>query len=175
LHTSAGGFFNATKRPLSAHENILIFYSNQPVYNPQKTTGHKPVNANTKRVCVQNNGKYYGMATKQIVGGGSTERYPRSVIKYSTGNKTKRLHPNEKPQVVLQYIIKTYTNEGDIVLDNVCGSGSTLEAAWRLNRRFIGMEKDLTYFSISKNRILNLMGEKNGFFQAPERTEEKHR
>ena len=82
--TAATGHLNAKKMPLKAHENILVFYKKLPTYNPQKTTGHKPVNSFTKYIDTQNKGEIYNKVNKEIVGGGATDRYPRSVLKYAS-------------------------------------------------------------------------------------------
>ena len=155
--TQATGFLNARKMPLKAHENILVFYKNLPTYNPQKTTGHKPMNSYTKKASVQNKTECYGKVKTDVSGGGDTERYPRSVLTFPSDkqkNKTTGLiHPTQKPLALMEYLVKTYTNENDMVLDNCMGSGTTCLAAKNLNRRFIGMEKEDRYFQITKTRL----------------------
>ena len=148
--TTATGHLNAKKMPMKAHENILVFYKKLPTYNAQKTTGHKPVNRYTKH---QNDGECYGVTNTGISGGGSTERYPRSVQMFSTDKQTKSLHPTQKPLSLIEWLIKTYSNEGDTVLDNCMGSGTTGVACKNLNRNFIGIELDKEYFNIAKERI----------------------
>ena len=148
--THATGHLNSKKMPLKAHENILVFYKKLPTYNPQKTTGHTPVHSYTKHT---DDGTNYGKTKIGISGGGSTERYPRSVLKFSKDTQKISLHPTQKPVALLEYLIKTYTNEGDLVLDNCMGSGSTGVAAINTNRKFIGIEKDDNYFEIARNRI----------------------
>ena len=148
--TSATGHLNAKKMPMKAHENILVFYKKLPTYNPQKTTGHTPVHSYTKH---QDDGSNYGKTLIGISGGGSTERYPRSVQVFKTDKQKEALHPTQKPVDLLEYLIKTYTNEGETVLDNTMGSGSTGVAAVRLNRNFVGIELDDTYFEIANKRI----------------------
>lgn len=148
--TKGTGFLNAKKMPLKTHENILIFYKSLPIYNPQKTTGHKPVNTYTKHV---DNGTCYGDSKIGISGGGNTDRFPRDVLKFKWDTQKSKLHPTQKPVAANEYFIKTYTNEGDIVLDNCMGSGTTGVACKNLNRRFIGIEKDENYFNIAKERI----------------------
>lgn len=148
--TSATGHLNAKKMPMKAHENILIFYKKLPTYNPQKTTGHTPVHSYTKH---QDDGSNYGKTLIGISGGGSTERYPRSVQVFKTDKQKEALHPTQKPVDLLEYLIKTYTNEGETVLDNTMGSGSTGVAAVRTNRNFVGIELDDTYFEIANKRI----------------------
>jgi len=156
--TQATGFFNAKKMPMKAHENILVFYNKPPTYNPQKTTGHKPMNSYTKRAGVQNKTECYGTVNKDVSGGGETDRYPRSVLKFPSDKQKSKLtgliHPTQKPLALCEYLIRTYTNEGDSVIDNVMGSGTTCLAAKNLNRSFVGIEKEEKYYNIAQKRIL---------------------
>lgn len=151
--TQATGHLNAKKMPMKAHENILVFYKKLPTYNPQKTTGHKPINSYTKYVETQNNTEIYGKMKQEISGGGETDRYPRSVITYASDKQKLKLHSTQKPLELMEYLIKTYTNENDLVLDNTMGSGTTGVAAVNTNRNFIGIEKDEDYFEIANERI----------------------
>jgi site-specific DNA-methyltransferase (adenine-specific) len=151
--TQATGHLNAKKMPLKAHENILVFYKDLPTYNPQKTTGHKPINSYTKYVKTQNNTELYGEMKQEISGGGETDRYPRSVLLYASDKQTSCLHPTQKPLGLMEYLIKTYTNECDLVLDNCIGSGTTAVACINTNRNFIGIEKDENYFNVANKRI----------------------
>ena len=148
--TAATGFLNAKKAPLKAHENVLVFYRKQPTYNPIKTTG-----ATIKRVnpSYADHGANYGKASSIRAPYESTERYPRSVQKLPKDNRLKSEHPTQKPVALMEYLIRTYTNEGNTVLDNCMGSGTTGVACQNTNRNFIGMEKDDKYFKISKARI----------------------
>lgn len=146
--------------PMKAHENILVFYKKLPVYNPQKTAGHNPIHSYTKYISTQNNTELYGYMGKELSGGGETDRYPRSVITFSSDKQTCHLHPTQKPVALCKYLIKTYTNENMTVLDNCMGSGSTGVACKNLNRNFIGIELDENYFNIAKERI-NLANEGN--------------
>ena len=138
--------------PLKAHENILIFYKKPPIYNPQKTFGHKPVNSYNKKE--DNDGDCYGK-TKTSSGGGNTDRYPISVLTFPSDKQKIKLHPTQKPVALMEYLIKTYTNAGDTVLDFTMGSGTTGVACKNTTRTFIGIEKDETYFNIAKDRIIN--------------------
>ncbi len=148
--TTSTGHLNAKKMPMKAHENILVFYKKLPTYNPQKTTGHKPVNSYTKH---QSDGEIYGKTKSGISGGGSTERYPRSVLLFPTDKQKSALHPTQKPVALLEYLILTYSNKGDTVLDSCMGSGSTGIAALHTGREFIGIETDDTYFKTAKERF----------------------
>ena len=149
------GFLNANKMPLRNHEHILIFYDKLPKYNPQKTTGHKPVNSYTKNT---SDGTNYNSTKLGISGGGQTDRYPTSILDISVVNNDskEKYHPTQKPLELMEYLIKIYTNEGDTILDNCCGSGTTLVAAKRLKREFIGIEKEKEYYDISVDRLKRL-------------------
>lgn len=149
--TKAGGFLNAKRMPLQAHENISIFYKKLPTYNPQMEQG-KPY---TKKAVTNGDGNNYGKFNRVgQVHINNGKRFPRSVIKISNDNH-KSLHPTQKPVALLEYLIKTYTNECETVLDNCMGSGSTGVACKNLNRKFIGIELDENYFNIAKERIEN--------------------
>ena len=151
--TQATGHLNAKKMPMKAHENILVFYKKLPIYNPQKTIGHKPINTYTKYIATQNNTELYGKMSLEISGGGETDRYPRSIQIFSSDKQKSCLHSTQKPLALCEYLIKTYSNENELILDNCMGSGSTGVACINTNRKFIGIEKDDTYFEIAKNRI----------------------
>jgi site-specific DNA-methyltransferase (adenine-specific) len=146
------GFLNAKKMPLRKHESILIFYKNPPIYNPQKTSGHFPVHAYTKNT---DDGTNYGKSKVGIKGGGATDRYPTSIINVPVVNNDSedKFHPTQKPIELFEWLIKTYTNEGMIVLDNCVGSGTTCLASKRTNRIFIGIEKNPEYCEIAKKRL----------------------
>lgn len=147
--TKAGGFLNARRMPLQAHEDILVFYKKLPTYNPQMSEG-KPY---VKKAVSNGDGKNYGKFDRvgQINVNEGT-RFPRSVIKFSNDNHNS-LHPTQKPVDLLEYLIKTYTNKGDVVLDSCMGSGSTGVAALNCKREFIGIELDQNYFAIAEKRI----------------------
>ena len=141
----AGNGILAKKQPLKIHEIVSVF--NSGIYIPQMTKGRYR--------------KKMGLKESEITGGNSyakqTENdlyYPKSILEYGIGNMRKgRLHPTQKPVALLEYLIKTYTNEGDVVLDNCMGSGSTGVACVNTNRDFIGIELDKDYFNIAKQRI----------------------
>tara|TARA_R100000951_G_C2601493_1_gene168316 strand:+ start:115 stop:867 length:753 start_codon:yes stop_codon:yes gene_type:complete len=151
--TQATGHLNAKKMPMKAHENILVFYKKLPTYNPQKTSGHNPMNNYTKYIKTQNNTELYGKMKREMSGGGETDRYPRSVITFASDKQKSCLHPTQKPLALIKYMIRTYTNEGDLVLDNTCGSGTTGLAAKNLNRNYIMMEQDPKYYEIACKRV----------------------
>ena len=149
--TKAGGFLNAKRMPMQAHEDILIFYNKLPTYNPQFTEG-KPY---TKTAVSNGDGNNYGKfdrVGKTAINDG--KRYPRSVIKFSNDNHGS-LHPTQKPVALLEYLIKTYTQEGEAVLDFTFGSCSTGIACLNTNRKFIGIELDDNYFDIGAERMRN--------------------
>lgn len=151
--TKATGHLNAKKCPMKAHENVLIFYNKLPTYNPQMTSGHPPLHSYTKNT---DDGSCYGKTQTGISGGGSTERYPRDVLKFSWDTQKSALHPTQKPVALCEYMIKTYTNRGDTVLDNCMGSGSVGVAAMNTGRSFIGIEQDKRYYHIAAYRIRSI-------------------
>ncbi len=155
--TQATGFYNAKIAPLKAHENVLVFYKNPPTYNLQKTTGHKPINSYTKKASVVNKTEVYGKVKVDISGGGDTDRCPRSVLKYASDKQKTKLDgtifSTQKPIALCEYFIKTYTNEGELILDNTAGSGSSGLAAHNLKRKFIMIENDIKAFDIIKKRF----------------------
>lgn len=147
--THATGHLNAKKSPMKAHENVLVFYREQPTYNPIKTTGHLRKTA-TKR---GDKTDVYGAQTFDKITYDSTERYPRSVLLFPSDKQKSKLHSTQKPVALCEYLIRTYTNEGDVVLDNCMGSGTTGVACANTNRRFIGIESDLKYYEIAVERL----------------------
>lgn len=149
--TTPTGHLNAKKMPLRSHEDLLVFYKKLPTYNPQKTTGHerKVSTAHHKRDSKKttNYGKH-GLTTYD-----STERYPKSVLKFATDKQKAALHPAQKPLDLMEYLIATYSNEGETVLDNCAGSGTTGLAAKNLSRNYIMIENDETNYKICKKRV----------------------
>lgn len=140
-------FFHAKRMPIRKVEEICVF--NSKIYYPQITDGHIPTNS--AKGC--SNGNIYHGDNKRNYEGGSTKRYPTNILEFKCVDNYHRLHPNEKPVELLEYLIKTYTNEGDLVLDNCMGSGSTGVACLNTGRSFIGIELDEGYFNIAKERI----------------------
>ena len=139
------GFLNAKKMPLKDHENILVFYKKPPTYNPQMRTGFKPYE--TKRGHLGSN---YGSCVESVAKSNG-ERYPLTTMKFQRDSS--KLHPTQKPVALFEYLIRTYTNENETVLDNVMGSGTTAIACINTNRNYIGFELDETYFNIANERI----------------------
>lgn len=152
--THPTGHLNAKKQPMRNIEEIVIFYKKQCTYNPQKTDGHKPCNTFIKTTKTANNTLCYGTTNKTITGGGNTDRYPTQLLIFKSDKQISKHHPTQKPISLMEYLIKTYTNEGDIVLDFCMGSGTTGVACKNLNRNFIGIESNEQYFKIAKKRIL---------------------
>ena len=153
--SKATNFLNAKKQPLRKHEDICIFYNKQPIYNPQMTEG-KPYDKGVRKN--QLTGSYGDFNPIHVKSEGM--RYPTDVVYFKTAeSEGKVYHPTQKPVSLLEYLIKTYTNEGETVLDNTMGSGSTGEACLRTNRNFIGIEQDDKYFDIAYNRINNYIHE----------------
>lgn len=150
--THPKGHLNAKKMPMRAHENIEIFYKKPPIYNPQMTHGHKRKVAKTNYIRESDGNSCYGREVRDT-SYDSTDRYPLDVQVFSNADQSKKIHPTEKPVELCEYLIKTYTNENDIVLDNCMGSGSTGVACVNTNRDFIGIELDKDYFNIAKQRI----------------------
>ncbi|SER87634.1 site-specific DNA-methyltransferase (adenine-specific) [Psychrobacillus sp. OK032] len=140
------GHLNAKKMPMKNHENILVFYKKPPLYNPQFTEG-EPYDKGTQKVTSSNYGNQKGARYVNTDG----KRYPKSAIFFNTVERG--LHPTQKPTELFEYLIRTYTNEGDTVLDNCLGSGTTAIAAINTNRNFIGIEREPEYVAIAKRRI----------------------
>jgi site-specific DNA-methyltransferase (adenine-specific) len=153
------GFLNANKMPLRQHEDILVFYKKLPIYNPQMVEGGEPSHSRGKKWedkgSVQDSGKIYGKYN-HVNNSPSTQtnmKYPTSILRFSNIVNKDRFHPTQKPVELLEWLIKTYTNEDCLVLDNCMGSGSTGVACVNTGRNFIGIELDKKYFEIAQNRI----------------------
>lgn len=143
------GFLNARKQPMRNHELISVFYKKQCTYNPQKTVGHERKRTFRSKTLQT---EVYGTMNKDYYYD-STERYPRSIQVFSTDTQNCSLHPNQKTVALLEYLIRTYTNEGEIILDNCIGSGTTAVACINTNRNFIGFEKEREYYNIACRRL----------------------
>lgn len=143
------GFALSKRQPLRVIEDVCVFYKKQACYNPQgivEIKNPKPQKRNTK----QTDKVYTKWLEKEYTS--KFTNYPRQTLFYSRESKN-RLHPTQKPVALLEYLIKTYTNEGETVLDNCMGSGSTGVACVNINRRFVGIELDDKYYEIAKQRI----------------------
>jgi len=136
-------FLQAKKQPLKSHEDVCVFYGRQPKYNPIFEQGKPYKSGKGTSGDVTNN-----VAKVQTINEG--KRYPKTVLRFK---RETGLHPTQKPVALLEYLIKTYTNEGETVLDNCMGSGTTGVACVNTNRNFIGIELDDKYFEIAKRRI----------------------
>jgi len=145
---NATGFLNAKKQPLRAHETAQVFYRRQPTYNPQMTSGHE--RKTTRRKVVGS--EVYGKALS-LTAYDSTERYPRSVQFFSSDKQKGSYHPTQKPIDWMEFLIRTYTNGGDTVLDNVMGGGTTGVACLQSGRRFVGIELDASIYQTAAHRI----------------------
>lgn len=145
---NATGFLNAKKQPLRAHENIEVFYRRQPTYNPQFTHGHERRTSKRKTV----NSECYGKALT-LTKYDSTSRYPRDVQFFSSDKQTGNYHPTQKPLALVQYLIETYSNPGDTVLDFTMGSGTAGVACQQTERNFVGIEKDAAIYRTACQRM----------------------
>jgi len=150
--TTPTGFLNAKKMPLRSHEDIVVFYKKLPTYNPQKTTGHP------KKISLSHHKRNSKATTNYSAHGSisyeSTERYPKSVLKFKTDKQKNALHPTQKPLSLIEYLILTYSNPGYIILDNCAGSGTTGLATKNTGRDFILIENDFDYYNTCINRVL---------------------
>jgi site-specific DNA-methyltransferase (adenine-specific) len=159
------GFLNAKKMPLKRTENILVFYKKLPIYNPIMTEAKpeniRPVNKGNGVLKSTNYNKVLNLKNSDDYN--PAKRYPTNLIKISKSSKEcnslNRLHPTQKPVSLFEYLIKTYTNEGETVIDNCMGSGTTAVAALRTNRKFIGFELESEYVRIANQRIENVTDE----------------
>lgn len=149
------GFLNAKKMPLKDVEEILVFYKKCPVYNPQFWEGIPLHGMGTKykegNLGNNNYGKFASHTNPSANREGDTKKYPRQVLEFKRPHPP--IFPTQKPVDLCEYLIKTYTNEGDLVLDNCMGSGSTGVACKKLNRKFIGIELNSETFNLAKDRI----------------------
>ena len=149
VKSKATNFLNAKKQPLRKHEDICVFYNKQPQYNPQMTEG-EPYDKGVRKN--QLTGSYGDFNPVHVKSEGM--RYPTDVVYFKTAeSEGKVYHSTQKPVELFEYLIKTYTNKGETVLDNCMGSGTTAIACLNTNRNFIGFELDKGYFDIAKNRI----------------------
>ena len=150
--SKATGFLNSKKQPLRSHEIISVFYKKQPIYNPQMRLA-EPYNKGVRKE--QTDDDVYGSFNQVEVKNDTGLRYPRSVQYFKTAEHEGGFHKSQKPVALLEYLIKTYTNENETVLDFTFGSCSTGVACLNTNRKFIGIELDDNYFDIGAERMRN--------------------
>lgn len=143
----ATGHLNSKKMPMKAHENILVFYSQPPTFNPIKTQGHERKTATHRR----DNTEVYGKQGQSSYD--STDRYPRDVLRFPSDKQTAALHPTQKPVALCEYLIATYSNPGDTVLDCCAGSGTTGRAAKNIGRKAVLIEREEKYCEIAARRM----------------------
>ena len=157
------GFLNANRQPLRKHEQIAVFYKKQPTYNPQFTIGKalhgKGKNYMDKGFINNNYGKFKLQADTRK---GSIEKYPTSILEFKKVHPSISKHPTEKPVELLEFLIKTYSNKNDLILDSCIGSGSTAIACIKEERNYIGFEIDLEYYETAIRRINNEIISKGG-------------
>ena len=147
--SKASGYLNAKKMPMKAHEDICVFYRKPPVYNPQMWQG-QPYNKGKAHRPTE----VYGKQVATLVKNDSGMRYPRTVQYFKTAeSEGKTTHPTQKPVALCEYFIKTYSNEGDTILDNTMGTGATGVAAVKNSRNFVGIELEKKYFEIARGKI----------------------
>ncbi|MFZ4540129.1 DNA-methyltransferase [Propionivibrio sp.] len=153
------GFLNVRRMPLKQHENIAVFYEKLPTYNPQKYKKPYLAARTGKGFTKEGDDIKSGVYGSGLVNGSgfrSEYAHPKTIIYQPTGNgldKKNNVHPTQKPVALMEYLIRTYTNEGETVLDNTMGSGTTGVACINTGRKFIGIERDDKYFAIAKARI----------------------
>lgn len=158
----AVGFLNANRMPLRNHEHILIFYKNLPTYNPQKRKGDPshprgPFNQKTHSRGKKQTNNNYGKFDQTHQNVLSEDKYPLSVLHFPAVPPP-TLHATQKPQELCEWLIKTYTNEGELVLDNCMGSATTAIACINTGRYYIGFEKDPDIFKVGEKRIRDYKG-----------------
>ena len=144
----SSGYLNAKIKPLCRHESVLVFGGERVTYNPQMRTGELRMKGHTKAGPLS---KCYGKHKHSH--SFNDQYYPTSILDISNANRAEKIHPTQKPVALLEYLIRTYTNPGDTVLDSCMGSASTAIACMRTGRKFIGIEKDDTYFEVACQRV----------------------
>lgn len=146
VKTNCTGFANAKKQPLRQFEDVLVFYDCQPTYNPQGV-----IKLDNPKTRTKNTGAIMGRTGFKDGYQQTETNYPKNVLQVPS---ERGLHPTQKPVALMEYLIRTYTNEGELVLDNCMGSGTTGVACANTGRRFIGMERDAGYFEVASRRIV---------------------
>ncbi len=150
------GHLNAKKQPMRQVEDVVVFYSAQSTYNPQKTQGSRYRATGSK---ISDN---YGKQVRSTTICDDGMRYPRNLLSIPADERgtVGRIHPTQKPVALMEYLIKTYTNEGELVLDFTMGSGTTCVAAYNTSRKCIGIEMDDKYFEVAKQRVSDAINTK---------------
>lgn len=159
---AVGSNFATVKyQPLKEHENICVFSKEVHTYNPQKENRSGNGLARLKNGYKSNGtvSEITGILTNRMGKDYDNLKFPSSIQYFNNRDKDRGIHPTQKPVALLEYLIKTYSNEGNLILDNCMGSGTTGIAAYNTNRHFIGIEKDDTYFKLAKERIENAMAQ----------------
>lgn len=157
--TQATGHLNSKKMPMKSHENILVFYKNLPTYNPIMTEGHvrKVSKAKNRVACIERRNNtdniYNNEYPDKVNDYDSTTRYPRDILKFKTDKQTENLHKTQKPLALIEYFIKTYSNENEVILDNTAGSFTTSVACDNLNRNWLCIEKEREFCEIGLKRV----------------------
>lgn len=148
------GFLNANRMPLRVHEQIAVFYKKLPTYNPQYTTG-KPLHSKGKTYMDKEhkNSNYGAFEMTDDNRAGSTQKHPKSILSFQKPHPSVAQHRTEKSIDCLEWLIRTYTNEGDVVLDNAAGSGTTAIASINSKRKYIAIELDKNYYDLINDRI----------------------
>lgn len=147
----AANYAQAKRSPQKIHEDIVVF-GKTPIYIPQMTKRDKPIKKG-KNGGAEMYGGVSGLGRKDYIGKVYDEKYPETILNFSSREEMRGLHPTQKPVALCEYLIRTYTNEGETVLDNTMGSGTTGVACVNTNRHFIGIERDDKYFAIATKRI----------------------
>ena len=153
------GFLSAKKMPLRKHEMIYVFSNPSKkgkVYNPQKTKGEPYINKRTNKLATETYGNYKNTPTENLTG----DRYPTSILHFNHNHYKNRIHPTQKPIELCEWLVKTYSNENDLVLDFCMGSGSTIKACINTNRNYIGVEMDKEIFDKAEKSIIEHLGTK---------------
>ena len=153
------GFAIAKIQPMKQHENVLVFGKGKVTYNPQMTPRERP------RTYNRTHKNYEGSENLQKHDGKArtlTHYYPRSLLEFSNANNKSKVHPTQKPVPLFEYLIRTYTNENETILDNCMGSGTTAIACLNTNRNYIGFELDETYYNLANERIAKHLLERGG-------------
>ena len=151
------GFLNSAKMPMRNHEHIIMFYRNLPTYNPIMGVGNRKTGRRNNNRTNSNYGKFAEDKAEEKYDDKGT-RYPQSVLDFTNGDRTiKNNHPTQKPLDLIRYLIKTYSNEGELVFDGYMGSGTTAAACLEEKRNFIGSENKKEYFDLCQTRISNIL------------------